>query len=114
LIEASHDGYNHLGVHCHRRFEYTASQVAITDDVGASRAGTSYFHFSTAIELQLRGNTLHSEFAVIEFQNASAIESEAVLFSTQYNLFETGTCYKISFTEQLKTIIKIHARPFYN
>lgn len=109
-LEASHNGYQHIGIKHTRSFVFNQDKIVITDTITGKLPGkcSAYLHVNKKNRLVKNDNQLVSKFVNFHFSNASAIEVKdnyyAVAFGKQL------PCYvvKIDFSGELVTTIQLN------
>ena len=116
LLQATHTGYDHLGVHHIRKFECHEAMVRISDHISASPqrdgAGTqntfltpcrAYFHFHPDVAVHLKNDSLLCENLTIAFQGFSKIYLETYDFAEGFNLRRPATKAVVEFESYLES-----------
>jgi hypothetical protein len=108
-ISASHDGYKHLGIIHQRTFVTDNQQIIIKDEIIGSTdyEQKAYLHFHPDIQLDIKGNTILTNFGNIIIQNCIQIIESEYLYSEEFNLRKSSKMVTILFDKYQTTIINI-------
>ncbi len=109
-LEASHDGYKHLGVTHTRNFVFENGKITITDLIkGRNKdvTGAAYLHIDRKNRLLQKDNLFISKFVSIHFENASDVELTENFYATTFG--KRLPCYviKTNFKNKLVTTISL-------
>ena len=107
VLEASHDGYQHLGLELKRSFRFSDQQINITDTLSRPAEAKAYLHFHSNVKIRQDGNELHGDFGSITFQGASEITIERYDLAKGFNVTHPAEMVVISFSQQLTTSIQV-------
>ena len=109
LLEASHNGYQHIGVKHTRTFLFEQDKIVITDKISGKLPDkcSAYLHIDKKNRLVKRDDSLISKFVKIDFANSSAIELKENYYAVAFG--KQLPCYvvKIDFTGELITTISL-------
>ena len=108
-LEASHNGYHHIGVKHTRSFLFEQDKIVITDTISGKLPSKSsaYLHIDKKNRLVQQDDCLISKFVKIEFKNSSGIELKENYYAVAFG--KQLPCYvaKIDFTGELITTISL-------
>lgn len=108
-LEASHDGYKHIGVKHTRHFAFENDEIVITDTITSKQPikCSAYLHLDKKNRLVQKGNELFSSFASIQFENSSDVTLSENFYAVTFG--KRLPCYvvKSDFTDKLVTRIKL-------
>ena len=108
-IEATHNGYEKIGVVHTRKFIFEDKKIVIEDilEGKTSSHGISYLHFHPSIECCINKNTITFGRASIKIKNSIKIEKENYFYADEFNKLKEAKKIKIYFKNNLKMEIKI-------
>lgn len=107
ILEASHDGYHHLGLEHQRSFKFSEQQISISDTLTRSVEAKAYLHFHSNVKIRQEDNALHGDFGSITFKGASEISIKPYDLAEGFNVTHPAKMVVISFSQQLITLIQI-------
>jgi uncharacterized heparinase superfamily protein len=109
-LEASHNGYQHIGVKHTRTFSFGLDKIVITDKIIGKVPGkcSAFLHIDKKNRLVKKENELVSKFVNINFNNASNIEVKENYYAIAFG--KQLPCYvvKIDFSGELVTTIRLN------
>ncbi len=108
-LEASHTGYQHLGIKHTRTFTFDHDKVTIRDVV-SGKPGikcSAYLHVDKKNRVVQNGNQLISKFVKIHFENSSAIEVKDNFYSIAFGKLLPCHVVKTDFSDELITTISL-------
>ena len=106
-IEATHNGYSHLGIFHTRKFSFSNQQVKITDVLNKSTVATAYFHFHPDCEISTTDNEISAAFGNIEFENMQTLQEGTYEYARGFNELIKAKVIAVNFTERLVTKINL-------
>ena len=109
-LEASHDGYKHLGITHTRNFVFENEKIIITDIIkgqGKDVNGSAYLHIDKKNRLLQKDKLFISKFITIHFENSSDVEVSDNFYATTFG--KRLPCYviKSNFKNKLVTTISL-------
>jgi len=115
-IEATHDGYSHLGVMHTRKITMKSDCIEITDSVRSTRPGkpvkcNAYLHIDKKSGLKRKDNKFVSRFTTIEFMNHSSLSLQEGWHSPTFG--RRSSCFVINagFQNEFVTRISVNKNP---
>ncbi len=109
-LEASHNGYQHLGIKHTRTFTFEQDKIVITDKISGKlpEKCSAYLHIDKKNRLVKKENELISKFVNIQFSNSSNIEVKENYYAVAFG--KQLPCYvvKIDFSGELVTTIRLN------
>ncbi|MEM1326659.1 MAG: alginate lyase family protein [Bacteroidota bacterium] len=112
-VEATHNGYQEMGIYHRRRFEWTADQIVIKDFIQSKgetdHKATAYLHFAPAVFVQLDKRNIETQKGSVTFATESTIDSEQSIyqFAPTFNRTVEAIRVDIHFDRHLETRINI-------
>jgi hypothetical protein len=117
-IEASHDGYKHLGCTHIRRFTQTAANIfTIADTVagnGDKTVNHAYLHFSPYEDFTVNQNIITGKDYYIELKGAVSITVQTCHTASGFNMRTPSRCVQILFYTALIINIYCNENTVYN
>jgi uncharacterized heparinase superfamily protein len=108
-LEASHNGYQHIGVRHTRKILFEQDRIVITDKITGKLPSkcSAYLHIDKKNRLIKKDDSLFSKFVKIEFSNSSAIEIKENYYAVAFG--KQLPCYvvKIDFSGELVTTLSL-------
>lgn len=108
-LEASHNGYRHLGVKHTRTFVFETDKIIITDKISGKKplSCSAYLHIDKKNRLVRKGDELSLQFTNIHFDNSDNIEIQDGLYAAAFG--KQLPCYviKTDFSQELVTTIRL-------
>jgi len=109
-VNASHDGYQKVGITHERKYEFKENSLFIGDTLKGNlnniNSSKAYFHFHPNCELNLNNNSISiNESIKIDFQGQLNLTLEKYEFSEYWNQSTAADVLIVEFDQQLKTII---------
>jgi hypothetical protein len=105
-IIAEHDGYKRLGTMHKRQWDFTNTQITITDYLtGKVVTGNAYLHIAAGYTLLRHNSSVKIEDMAITFIHINNINVIQTEIPNGYNQFQKNYTIKVSFTEYMKTVI---------
>jgi len=108
LIEASHDGYHHLGAKHQRHVELVDDELLIYDTVITKKSVEckAYLHFHPDESPKVVGATIELKSCIISIEKSNSINLLKYHYSKGYNKRVIAIKAEIDFASELLTIIK--------
>jgi len=109
-IEASHDGYEYMGIIHQRSLRHLDREINIIDEIVSSQKhhSKSYLHFHPNVRPILKNNRIWTEECVISFDDAQQIKLVPYQYASSFNTTIPAIKAIISFSHTLSTKIRIH------
>jgi len=106
-VNASHDGFNRLGVSHQRSFRIENQRILIEDTVlgKTDYPVKAYLHFHPDVELHILNNTIIANVGRICFENVIKIEESTYQFSEEFNKPIPAKLIILHFTNSISTTI---------
>ena len=108
-LEASHNGYQHIGVKHARSFSFEQDKIVVTDKITGKLPAkcSAYLHIDKKNRIVKKENKLISKFVEIDFKNATAVELKENYYAVAFG--KQLPCYviKIDFTGELISTISL-------
>ncbi|GIU00468.1 hypothetical protein TSL6_09740 [Sulfurovum sp. TSL6] len=103
-IEATHDGYRHIGVLHTRKFTSHERAIIIEDSIESSgvHTNTAYLHFYPGLSPKVKGNNIILLGITITIYNANSLDIEEYGYSGEFNRIIKAFTAKIVFSDHLK------------
>jgi len=108
-IEATHDGYKHIGALHTRKFMTYEDSIIIEDSINGSgkHQGIAYLHFYPGILPKIKDNKIIILQAEIMIDYADSLHIEKYRYASEFNKLINAFKVKITFSDHLKMEIKI-------
>jgi hypothetical protein len=106
-VTVQHDGYKRIGTTHRREWNFSENQIQITDTLtGKITEGKAHLWLAPHLNLKQKGQTIETESATLNFENAESVNIMPAQIPYGYNQFSDTYKIEISFKEYLKTIIQ--------
>ncbi len=108
-LEASHNGYQHIGVKHTRSVLFEQDRIVITDTISGKHPNKSsaYLHIDKKNRLVQREDCLISKFVKIKFKNSTGIELKENYYAVAFGKQLPCDVAKIDFSGELITTISL-------
>lgn len=108
-IEATHDGYKHMGVLHTRKFTLHERTIVIEDSIESSGTHTyaAYLHFYPGILPKIKDNNIILLERTINIYNSYSLEIEEYGYTREFNRICKAFKVKILFSDHLKMEMKV-------
>lgn len=106
-VNASHDGFNKIGIIHQRSFCVEKYQIIIEDKIlgNTNYPVKAYLHLHPYVDIQIFDNIVVTNLGKIRFENVSNIEERSYLYSEAYNTAISAKMLILYFTNSISTII---------
>jgi uncharacterized heparinase superfamily protein len=111
FIRCSHDGYAEMGITHTRSVRTMEEEIHITDEVAGKPTVdlTARWHFAPGIQPNISGQIVSTNYGVLIFEGAKAIQIERYKYAAGYNKLCPAKRVAVSFEGELRTIIRIES-----
>lgn len=107
-ISAKHDGYKKTGTIHQREWNFTDTQIQISDTLlGRTIASKAHFWLAPKIKPQQTDKCIQVGKTIVEFENADSIKLSPNKIPTGYNVYVDNYKIEVEFQGNLKTTITI-------
>lgn len=109
IVEATHNGYKHIGVLHTRKFTMNERSIVIEDRINSvcEHQCIAYLHFYPKVRPVIKGNKIIIDQTEIVVNNAIKIEIEAYQYAPEFNKLINALKVKIAFKHRLVMEIKL-------